>query len=371
MMLGQFDMALKDLFELESLLFAVDKRELEEQFYQKILAKVYIKLYAIYGIKNEYKKALNFIAKIKECQVVLETKIMEKINKDKELIEKRLNFEEAKLQADEFLKNGDLKEAEEKYLLILEESKDLLINQNEKILSNLSLISLNNHQYEKCVNYCSEILKIIKNFKEKISLSKEENLFHIKILLRRAKSYEKLNDIKSSQNDIEAIERLELRNNEINKDINNIKNDLKLKILEKYKENANKLLEKGQFSDALELYDKSISLAKFLPKLEGLKLLLNRASCLVKLGLYGNSLEEFSRILSSLGKQKNVAIINSNYELIEKIKNLEFLTYVKKAFVNTQLKKIYEAIQDYNRALEIKPEDKKIIDNLNILKASV
>ena len=55
MMLGQFDSALSDLNELQNLLFAVDKRELEEQFYQKILAKAYIKIYAIHGIKNEYK----------------------------------------------------------------------------------------------------------------------------------------------------------------------------------------------------------------------------------------------------------------------------------------------------------------------------
>lgn len=371
MMLGQFELALSDLNQLESLLNAVDKRELEEQFYQKILGKVYIKMYAIYGIKNEFKKALIFIDKIKECKILIETKIMDKINKDKELIEKRLFFEEKKLIADECLKNGNLKEAEEKYIEILEESKDNLINKNEKILSNLSLISLNNGDYEKCISFCDEIIKIIKNFKEKITLNRDENLFHIKILLRRAKSYEKINDITKSQSDIEAAERLEIRNNEINKDINSIKNDLKMKILEKYKENANSLLEKGQFSDALELYDKSISLAKFLPKIEGLKLLLNRASCLVKLGLYGNSLEEFSRIISVLGKQKNIAIINSNYDQIEKIKQLEFLTYVKKAFVNTQLKNIYEAIQDYNKALEIKPDDKKISDNLNILKSSI
>jgi tetratricopeptide (TPR) repeat protein len=370
-MLGQFDSALSDLIELQNLLDTVDKKEFEEQFYQKILAKSFIKMYAIYGIKNEYKKALSYIEKIKDLKIIIETKIMDKINKDKELLEKRLIFEEKKILADEFLKNGNLIEAEEKYIEILEESKDNLINQNEKILSNLSLISLNNGYYEKCVTYCDEIIKIIKNFKEKITLNKDENLFHIKVLLRRAKSYEKLNEITKSQLDIEAAERLELRNNEINNDINKIKNDLKLKILEKYKENANSLLEKEQFSDALELYDKSISLAKFLPKLEGLKLLLNRGSCLVKLGLYGNSIEEFTRILSVLGKQKNIAIINSNLEQIEKLKQLEFLTYVKRAFVNTQIKNIYEAIQDYNKALEIKPDDKKIMDNLNILKSSI
>ena len=118
MILGQFDLALSDLYELECLLSAIDKREFEEQFYQKILAKAYIKMYSIYGIKNDYKKALTFFDKIKDCKILIETKIMEKINKDKELIEKRLTFEDKKQIADEFLKNGNLKEAEEKYLEI-------------------------------------------------------------------------------------------------------------------------------------------------------------------------------------------------------------------------------------------------------------
>lgn len=369
--LGNFELALRDLSQLESLLLTIDKREFEEQFYQKILVKTYIKMYAIHGIKNDYETALSYFDKIKECKIILDTKIMEKILKDKNLLEKRLDFDIKKKKADEFLKVGELKEAEKNYLEIIQDSNDNLINKNEKILSNLSLIYLNLGNFDKCILYCDEILKIIKNFKEKINLPKDDNLFHIKILLRRAKCFEKINEISKSQIDIENVERLEIRNKEINIDIRKIKNDLKMKILEKYKENANCLLEKGQFSDALELYDKSISLSKFLPKIEGIKLLLNRASCLVKLGLYTNSNEEFSRILVSLGKLRNIAIIKSQIDQIDEIKNLEFLTFVKRAFVNTQLKKIFDAINDYNNALDIYPDDKKIKENLNILKNSV
>lgn len=372
MLIGDFENSLNDLMYLESLILGADKSEIEEPFYQRLLAMVYIKSYAIYGIKNEFKKALEFFDKLKDCKIILEEKILEKINKDKNMLEKRLSIEAEKLAADENLKKGLLKEAEEQYLKILETNKDNIINQNEKILSNLSLIYLNIENYEKCIYYCTAILKIIKNFKEKFAFNKYDNTFQIKILLRRAKSYEKINDIALSQKDIEDAEKLEIRNQDIiHTDINQIKNDLKMKILEKYKETANRLLEQGRFADALEYYDKSISLAKFLPKIEGLKLYLNRCSCLIKLGQFQKSEEECSRILSILLKQKNISIINSKLDMLEKIKQLEFLTLVKRAFVFTQTKKIYEAIQDYNLALELKPEDKKIKENLNLLKASI
>jgi tetratricopeptide (TPR) repeat protein len=371
LLLGEFDSALYDLTYLESLIGTVDKSEIEEAFYQKVLAKVYIKSYAIYGIKNDFKKSLEFFEKIRNCKFFFDQKMLEKINKDQQMLENRLKVEADKQAADESLKKGELREAEKKYLKILEAQPENIINQNEKVLSNLSLIYLNLEEYEKCILFCNDILKIIKNFKEKIAFSKYDNTFHIKILLRRAKSYEKTGDIAKAQADIEAAEKLEIRNPDIYSDINVIKNDLKTKILEKYKVTANKLLEQGQFSDALEYYDKSISLAKFLPKIEGLKLFLNRCSCLIKLGQFENSESECSRILSQLAKQKNIAIINSNIDVLEKIKQLEFLTLVKRAFVHTQQKKVFEAIQDYSAALEIKPEDKKIKENLNLLKASV
>lgn len=370
MLIGDFDSALNDLQYLRDLITIVEKTEIEDPFYQKLIIKTYIKTYAIYGFKGEFKKALESIEKIRECKAFLEEKILEKINKDQLLLERRLNAEPEKLNADELLKSGNLEDAEKMYLQILENLNENIINQNEKILSNLSLIYLNLEKYEKCISYCGDIIKIIRNFKEKFSFNKYDNTFEIKILLRRAKSYEKINDIKQAQLDIEAAERLEIRNELINKDINNIKNDLKFKILEKFKETANKFLEQGQFSEALEYYDKSISLAKFLPKIEGLKLYLNRCSCLIKLGQYENSIDECSRIMSILIKQKNIAIINSNLDLLDKIKQLEFLTFVKRAYVYTQTKKIFEAIQDYDSALEIKPDDKKIKENLSLLKAS-
>jgi len=62
-------------------------------------------------------------------------------------------------------------------------------------------------------------------------------------LLNCAKSSERTGEITKAQADIEAAEKLEIHNPEIYTDINAIKKDLKRKILVKYKETRNKLLE--------------------------------------------------------------------------------------------------------------------------------
>ena len=48
--------------------------------------------------------------------------------------------------------------------------------------------------------------------------------------------------------------------------------------------------------------------------------------------------------------------------------NLEFLTYVKRAFVYSTNGRVEDAIKDYESALKIKPDDSKIKDNLAKLK---
>ena len=84
---------------------------------------------------------------------------------------------------------------------------------------------------------------------------------------------------------------------------------------------------------------------------------------------YDSTFIEFERILSILSKQKAIADIQSNIILAEEVKNLEFVTLCKRAFIYSQNNKYEEAIKDYNRALELKPGDIKIKENLAKLKA--
>jgi tetratricopeptide (TPR) repeat protein len=354
---------LSDLDYLENLLDNLKKNtaEYSDPFYSKIKTKLFIKKYAIYAMEGQYDKSIETIELIDPN--FIDKKALEKINMDRKLIEQRKKNDELKLKGDEFFKSGDHEKAKELYYEILQTEK-----YNEKVLSNLSLIYLNKEEYQNVIKYCTEIMKVIKIFKEKINIRKYDNSFEIKILLRRAKSYEKLNNMEKAQEDIEAVERLEIKNEIIMKDIKEIKEALKMRVLNSYKDTANKFLEGGNFSESLEYYNKALSLTKYITKIDAVKLYLNRCACLVKLGQNDFVINECSRILTILSKQKNIALINSNIILMDNIKNLEFITYVKRAYSYNSIGKANEAIQDYTKALEIKPGDRKIIDNLNLLK---
>ena len=73
--------------------------------------------------------------------------------------------------------------------------------------------------------------------------------------------------------------------------------------------------------------------------------------------------------MNILSKQKAIADIQSNIILGDEVKKLEFATLAKRAFVYTINNKIEDAIKDYNRALELRPGDIKIKENLAKLKA--
>ena len=197
-------------------------------------------------------------------------------------------------------------------------------------------------------------------------------LFEIKILLRRAKCYEIKNEMYKAQKDVESIEKLSITNPNVLKEIKDIKDKLKIHVVDSYKQSANEHLAKQEFSEALDYYNKAIDVVKFsniYNKIDLVKILLNRTACLTKLTQYDSTFIEFERILSILSKQKAMVDIQSNIILAEEVKNLEFVTVCKRAFIYSQNNKYEEAIKDYNRALELKPGDIKIKENLAKLKA--
>ena len=61
---------------------------------------------------------------------------------------------------------------------------------NERVLSNLSMIYLFQGKYDEVIKICTQILNIFNKFKERIKIKNMNNLFEIKVLLRRAKCYE-------------------------------------------------------------------------------------------------------------------------------------------------------------------------------------
>ena len=372
MCLGEFDKALNDFNKAIDLINSIDKKERSDAFYDRINVKALSKIYAIYALRQEYQKALDVINEkllLKEHAfpfIIPEDK-WKKIEKDKKLIESRMNNEKLKEEGDNFLREKKLEKAEIIYKKILDIEPD-----NERVLSNLSMIYLFQGKHDEVIRICTKILQIFSKFKERIKIKNMNNLFEIKILLRRAKCYEIKNEMESAQKDVESIEKLSITNPNVLKEIKEIKDKLKIHVVDTYKQRANEHLQKQEFSEALNYYNKAIDVVKFsniYNKIELVKILLNRTSCLIKLTQYDNTLIEFERILNILSKQKAIADIQSNIILGDEVKKLEFATLAKRAFVYTINNKIEDAIKDYNRALELRPGDIKIKENLAKLKA--
>jgi tetratricopeptide (TPR) repeat protein len=372
MCLGEFDLALDDFNKAIDLINGIDKKERSDAFYDRINVRALSKMYAVYALRQNYQQALDIINEkllLKEhaFPFIIPEEMWKKIEKDKILIESRMKNEKLKEKGDNLFKEKKFEEAEKIYKEILD-----IEPENERVLSNLSLIYLRDKKYEEVISICTKVLGIFQKFKEKIKIKNMNNLFEIKILLRRAKCYEILNDMNKAQKDVESIEKLSISNQNVLKEINNIKDKLKIHVVDSYKQSANAHLQKQEFSEALEFYNKAINVVKFsniYNKIDLVKILLNRTSCLIKLAQYDNTYIEFENILSKLSKQKAIADIQSNIILSEEVKNLEFLTLTKRGYVYSINNKIEEAIKDYTRALELKPGDIKIKENLAKLKA--
>ena len=372
MCLGEFDLALSDFNKAINLINEIDKKERSDAFYDRINVKALSKIYAVYALRQEYQKALDIINEkllLKEhaFPFIIPEEKWKKIEKDKFLIESRMKNEILKEKGDKVLKEKKLEDAEKIYKEILD-----IEPENERVLSNLSMVYLFQGKYDEVIQICSKILGIFQRFKEKIKIKNMNNLFEIKVLLRRAKCYEIKNEMFKAQKDIESIEKLSISNPNVLKEVKEIKDKLKIHVVDSYKQSANEHLAKQEFSEALDYYNKAIEVVKFsniYNKIDLVKILLNRTSCLIKLTQYDNTFIEFERILNILSKQKAIADIQSNIILSEEVKKLEFATLVKRGYVYSINNKIEEAIKDYNRALELKPGDIKIKENLAKLKA--
>ena len=371
MCLGEFDLSLSDFNKAIDLINAIDKKERSDAFYDRVNVRALSKIYAVYALRQEYQKALDIINEkllLKEHAfpfIIPEDK-WKKIEKDKILIESRMKNEKLKEDGDKLLKQKKLEEAEKIYKQILD-----IEPENERVLSNLSMIYLFQGKYDEVISICTKILGIFQKFKEKIKIKNMNNLFEIKVLLRRAKCYEIKNEMYKAQKDVESIEKLSISNQNVLKEVKEVKDKLKIHVVDSYKQSANEHLAKQEFSEALDYYNKAIDVVKFsniYNKIDLVKILLNRTACLIKLTQYDNTFIEFERILSILSKQKAIADIQSNIILSDEVKRLEFTTLAKRAYVYSINNKIEDAIKDYNRALELKPGDIKIKENLAKLK---
>ena len=145
-----------------------------------------------------------------------------------------MNNEKLKEEGDNFLRQKNYENAENIYKKILDVEPN-----NERVLSNLSMIYLFQGKYDEVIKICTQILNIFNKFKERIKIKNMNNLFEIKVLLRRAKCYEIKNEMEKAQKDVESIEKLSITNPNVLKEVKEIKDKLKIHVVDTYNQKAN------------------------------------------------------------------------------------------------------------------------------------
>jgi tetratricopeptide (TPR) repeat protein len=86
--------------------------------------------------------------------------------------------------------------------------------QNEYVYANLGLIYMMRQDYNKCIEYSTKSLDIIEDFLNDTKAFTKENRLEVKILMRRGKSYEQLEDLEKAKVDLDKALMMEPQNGE-------------------------------------------------------------------------------------------------------------------------------------------------------------
>ena len=244
-----------------------------------------------------------------------------------------------------------------------------VLQPNESILSNLSLIFLNLKQYQLVDKLCVRLIKQL----NKISVSTDQTKhLLIKALIRRSLSLEH-SDKNLAYEELLKAEKISLNLKKkkvtVKNKIEELKDKVKSDLLESKLYEGNEKLKSKSFADALSIYTECLKLS-LLSKNYQLtsKILINRASCYISLLQYDNALNDLNKTLFIIAKHKAFSVFNTTNTTSTPITttDLEFLAFVKKAGVLNLQGNLKDAISCFEAALKLK-DDKTIRDNLSKL----
>ena len=106
-------------------------------------------------------------------------------------------------------------------------------------------------------------------------------MLEIKLLLRRSNAYSSLQDFEKSKADLDKILILEPQHPEAAQKLKVIQKRLDEVTFAKYKDEANELLKKRDFTKALDLYEKALKVTRKATTLDNIGVYVNKIACLL------------------------------------------------------------------------------------------
>ena len=152
---------------------------------------------------------------------------------------------------------------------------------NEYALSNIGVIHMMKLNHEQAIEYETKALAIIDGFQNETRSFSRQNNLEIKLLLRRAKSHQSLDDYEKAKADLDRVLILEPNQAEASGMLKVIQKRLDEYTFTKYREEANELLKKKEFTAALQLYEKALKVTRKATTLDNIGVYVNKIACLL------------------------------------------------------------------------------------------
>lgn len=358
------DGAILDLDDIEMKVNAQTEEEKKDPFYHKLMARTLVKRGAAFAWTSEFEKAEADLERaLSEYKTMFTEVELEYIRKDLVKINKRKESNEIKKKGDKLYAQSHLEKALREYEEAL--SKDPT---NEYALGNIGLIYLKRSDYNKCIEYTDLALAEITNFISDTKSFNTDNQLEVKLLLRRGKSYQMVEKYQLAKNDLDECVKLDRRNKEAANMLKNVQTEINEILFKENKVEAERLFTEKKWSEALEYFEQCLKITRKASTLNNISVFVNKTACLLALEQIDTLLSECNNALRLI---KNFKVKDTTKEEKEKARKMEVILLLRKGKGLLKQNHTQKAIEQYECALDIDPENEIIKKDVEKLKQSM
>lgn len=361
-----FENGIEDLLDIQTYIGNLKPEERDnDEFYTRMMARSYLKMGGGYAWISKFDESVEALTKAIQYKTVFNEREVIEILNDIERIKVRQRSLQLKQEGDIKFAESSLDEAVQKYNECLE-----IDPQNEYVIANLGLIYMMKQDYEKCIDYSSQALEILDEFLNETKSFSKDNRVEVKILMRRGKSYESIGENEKAKADLDRALLLEPQNGEARVIAKRVQERIDSVLLEQYNKTATDYQRAGNFAGALEYYDKCIKLSTSRAKgvtLDTIALYVNKIACLLSLDKHDRVVTECNDTLRLIRNHRNRFEEKQTPDEKKRLHNMEIRVSIRRGNALAKLNRVSEAIQEYERALKLDPNNDLIKRDLETL----
>lgn len=359
-----FEGAILDLDDIEKKIEAESEEEKKDPFYAQTMLRVLIKRGAAKAWTSNFEEAeKDFNRILTDYKGLLKEEELNFVMKDLEKIQRRN-------KSNEFKKQGDLMYAEGRFDDALKEYQKSLSHDltNEYALGNIGLIYMKKSDYQKCIEFTNDSLNQLNNFLNETKSFNLDNQLEVKLLLRRGKSYQMLKEYELAKKDLDECVRLDRRNKEAQSILKSVQGEINEVLYNENKIEAERLFKDQKWVEALAHFEECLKITRKASTLNNISVFVNKTACLLALGHIDLLISECNNALRLI---KNLKVKDISKEDKQKAQNMEVILLLRKGKGLIKNNETRKAIEQYEAALDINPDNESIKRDVEKLKQSL